>query len=186
MTPPKKYFLPVFPPLLGLIPLLNLGSCGTTPSPRSLLMMSELLVHAMFFCLYSYITPAAVVPYFSGFCDTVLNLSKLFFGDPEKSFDRFSTVSQNPEKYGTTAAGVMYEYKQKNMAWTSNSLIISSDLGEGVVPQDPKFNNGINPNNGGKTGKKYFFGGVMHPARGGAIKEADFKGFGRGRGRCGV
>src|SRR5437762_13857521 len=91
---------------------------------------------------------------------------KFFFGDPEKSFDRFSTVSQNPEKYGTTAAGVMYEYKQKNMAWTSNSLIISSDLGEGVVPQDPKFNNGINPNNGGNRNKNYLDGVIMHPAIG--------------------
>ena len=101
---------------------------------------------------------------------------KFFFGDPEKSFDRFSTVSQNPEKYGTTAAGVMYEYKQKNMAWTSNSLIISSDLGEGVVPQDPKFNNGINPNNGGNTDKNYLVGVFMHPARGGTINDAYLNG----------
>ena len=101
---------------------------------------------------------------------------KFFFGDPEKSFDKFSSVSQDPEKYGTAAAGVMYDYKQKNMTWTSNSFIISSDLGEGVVPQDPKFNNGINPNNGGNLNKNYLVGVFMHPARGGTINDAYLNG----------
>ena len=97
---------------------------------------------------------------------------KFFFGDPKKSFDEYSSVSDDPKKFGTVAAGKLYNYKQKDMSWTSKSFTISSDLGEGIVPQDPKYNEGINPN----TKKAYLSEVFMHPARAGTINDAYLKG----------
>ncbi len=97
---------------------------------------------------------------------------KFFFGDPKKSFDKFSTLSDDPSKYGTAAAGKMYTYEQKEMKRMKVSFAISSDLGEGIVPQDPAYNHGIDP----ATNKTYLTDVFMHPAHGGTIDDSYTKG----------
>ena len=93
-----------------------------------------------------------------------------FFGKPDASFDNMSSLPDDPSSSGTVASGKMYSYQQKDMSWTKQSFILGSELGDNKVPQDSKFNNGINP----RTGKSYVENAFLHPARSGNPASPDY------------
>ncbi|MBN1500306.1 MAG: hypothetical protein JW982_09125 [Spirochaetes bacterium] len=89
-------------------------------------------------------------------------------GDPLATYTNFSTLSDDPASYGTAQEGVLYDYEQQAMSWTSASFLLSSNLGSGIIPQDPDYNDGINPSTqtaANPTGLNYLTGVYMHPAK---------------------
>ena len=102
---------------------------------------------------------------------------EFFFGKADKMFDNISTLSDDPNKYGTIAENEMLTYEQKAMSWTSKSFLLSSKLGYDKVPQDLKYNKGINPN----TKLKYLTEAFMHSAR---IGDPNATGYTKGSHGC--
>ena len=89
-----------------------------------------------------------------------------FLGNPDQTFDNFSSLPNDPQTQGTIASGKMYRYKTRNFTSSTGKeikafLIYDSELGGKKTPQDPNFNNGANP----ATGVDYVDGGHMHAAR---------------------
>jgi RHS repeat-associated protein len=78
------------------------------------------------------------------------------YGKPTTMLNNFSTLSDDPNKYGTIAEG-KYPYVRSDMGWNNE---YSRALSLGTVPQDSKYNFGINPS----SGVNYITGEYVHAA----------------------
>ena len=88
--------------------------------------------------------------------------AEFFLGKADKTFNNFSTLSDDPSKYGTAAQGVVYDYKKATMDIGIPGLKLNNG---GGIPQDPSYNKGINPNIAERPSEKSLDSVYIHGAR---------------------
>lgn len=101
------------------------------------------------------------------------------FGNTKGEFKNFSTLPDDPTTQGTIAAEMIYDYHRETLSNGLPGLQLSSSIGEGVVPQDPKFNGGVNPAH--PTRNPYAVeGAFVHGARIGVPNSPNYEAGSRG------
>ena len=91
-------------------------------------------------------------------------------GKDYKEYKNFSTLPNDPQTQGTVAAGKLYNYNRHDFNSSSGTLlkaflINDPNISGEHVPQDPLFNNGINPSSGLTT----VHGAHVHTSRRGLM-----------------
>ncbi|MGB4268284.1 MAG: RHS repeat-associated core domain-containing protein [Spirochaetota bacterium] len=104
---------------------------------------------------------------------------KFFFGNPDKEYDNFTTLPNDPQSQGTAEEGILYNYKERDFNGLEAFVLWDPKMGKAEdrkVPQSKAYNSGINP----ATKKDYLQGVHMHAAKRGIPNEKGYDSGSRG------
>ncbi|HOM88656.1 MAG TPA: RHS repeat-associated core domain-containing protein [Spirochaetota bacterium] len=111
--------------------------------------------------------------------------AKMFFGNPDKEYDNFTTLPNKPDNQGTAEEGILYNYKERDFKGLDAFVLWDEKLGtadDRKVPQAKAYNKGVNP----ATKNDYVQGSHMHTACGlkNGVKNPDNEGYDSGSRGC--